>query len=567
VILILLMKLWQADLTVPLHYGSDSLQVMAWIKGLVDNGWYLHNDTQGAPLGMDLYDFPSSDLLHWLALKGIALAVPNHVVAFNLYFLLGFPLATLAALFVFRRLRMPYAPATVLALLFAFQPYHFLRGPWHLFLCAYFLVPIMVLVVLRLYRGERTLWHFDEQQERTVLAVRNRSSVWTALFCLVFASAGVYYTFFACFFLAVAGTAAALGRRSIMPLGAAAVLIGVLGAGFLANLTPSLAYWYQHGRNRAAVPRQAFETEFYGLKIAQLLLPVDGHRWGVLARLKQRYSAPPLPCVNENTAATLGMIGSAGFLYLLGRMALGRRGRQGTWLDSLAILTLSGLLLATVGGFGSLFSLLVSPLIRTPNRISIYLGFFALAAVGLLLTRAAARVHSPLSRCVWYGALAMLLVVGLIDQTPRSTAPPYASLQEAYRRDEVFVRRLETALPAGAMIFQIPYVAYVEHSPVHEMVSYGHLQGYLHSQSLRWSYGAMQGREGDRWQKAVAALPPPQLIRELTAAGFGALWIDRRGYPDHGRALEISLGGLLGATPLISEDDQRSVFLLPHKRP
>jgi len=59
-----------------------------------------------------------------------------------------------------------------------------------------------------------------------------------------------------------------------------------------------------------------------------------------------------------------------------------------------------------------------------------------------------------LSRCVWYGALAMLLVVGLIDQTPRSTAPPYASLQEAYRRDEVFVRRLETALPAGAMILR-----------------------------------------------------------------------------------------------------------------
>jgi phosphoglycerol transferase len=310
------------------------------------------------------------------------------------------------------------------------------------------------------------------------------------------------------------------------------------------------------------VPRQAFETEVYGLKIAQLLLPVDSHRWPVLARVKQRYNDPSTPCLNENAAATLGVVGSAGFLLLLGRMALGRRGR-GSWLDGLAILTLSGLLLATVGGFGSLFSLLVSPLIRTPNRISIYLAFFALTAVGLVLTRVAGRVSSPLGRSAWYAALALLLAVGIVDQTPRFATPPYAKLEEAYRHDEAYVHRLETILPAGAMIFQLPYVPYVEHSPVHEMVSYGHLQGYLHSQSLRWSYGAMQGREGDRWQKAVAALPPAELIRELTMAGFAALWIDRRGYPDHGQALETRLGELLGAAPVVSEDGQRVVFLLP----
>jgi hypothetical protein len=39
----------------------------------------------------------------------------------------------------------------VAALLFAFQPYHFLRQEHHLFLASYFLIPPMVVVLLRVY--------------------------------------------------------------------------------------------------------------------------------------------------------------------------------------------------------------------------------------------------------------------------------------------------------------------------------------------------------------------------------------------------------------------------------
>lgn len=50
-ILIWVMKLWLADLHVPFVYTGDALHVSAWIKGIVDNGWYLQNGFIGVPFG------------------------------------------------------------------------------------------------------------------------------------------------------------------------------------------------------------------------------------------------------------------------------------------------------------------------------------------------------------------------------------------------------------------------------------------------------------------------------------------------------------------------------------
>src|SRR5262245_37021544 len=52
------LKLWHADLSVPMYYQGDCLLVHTWIKGLVDNPWYLHNPRIGMPSGLDMHDFP-----------------------------------------------------------------------------------------------------------------------------------------------------------------------------------------------------------------------------------------------------------------------------------------------------------------------------------------------------------------------------------------------------------------------------------------------------------------------------------------------------------------------------
>ena len=66
---------------------------------------------------------------------------------------------------------------------------------------------------------------------------------------------------------------------------------------------------------------------------------------------------------------------------------VGAQKARGLLIVSSGQLTVAGILLATIGGFGSLFAFLVSPDIRAYNRITGFLAFFALVAVGIALDR------------------------------------------------------------------------------------------------------------------------------------------------------------------------------------
>ena len=78
------------------------------------------------------------------------------------------------------------------------------------------------------------------------------------------------------------------------------------------------------------------------------------------------------------------------------------------------------------------------------------------------------------------------------------------------------------------------------------------MRPYLHSKTLRWSWGAMS-RRNDNWTKVTAELPLHQLIERISFAGFGGLLIDREGYKDSeveqsvlsylGPASKFDLGG------------------------
>ena len=86
----------------------------------------------------------------------------------------------------------------------------------------------------------------------------------------------------------------------------------------LVDVAPSLAYSARHGANDAAVTRSADESELFGLKLTQLLLPVDGHRLEPLARRSLHYELTTLTPANAfESGQTLGLIGDIGFFALL----------------------------------------------------------------------------------------------------------------------------------------------------------------------------------------------------------------------------------------------------------
>ena len=125
---VLLLRLWDADLAVPLSAAGDGPQTQMFAQGVIEAGWFLRNDRLGMPGGQELYDFPMADHLHFASIKVIGLAFPDAALAVNLFYLLTFPLVALTALYFLRQLGVGYPVAVVAALLYCCLPCHFLRG-------------------------------------------------------------------------------------------------------------------------------------------------------------------------------------------------------------------------------------------------------------------------------------------------------------------------------------------------------------------------------------------------------------------------------------------------------
>ncbi len=548
---VFLLELRTADLRVPFYYGGDALEYGFAFKSVVDHGWYWTNPSVGAPGGFELYDFPflAHDSFHLLLVKVMSLFSGDWALLFNLYFLLGFPLITLSAMAVFRHFRVGNGPAIVGSVLYSFLPSRLIKGQGHVFLDVFYEVPLAILVLLWACGDDPPLTRDRAGRRWPVLEISRGRSLAALLICALNASTSLYYSFFAACLLVAGGIWASVERRSLRNAVSGVALAGAMVIGLGANGLPTVIYHLRHGPNAKVAVRSSGEAEIYGMKIVQLLLPVDAHRLLPLRQIKDRYNSKA-PLVGENGATSLGLVGDVGFLVLLGTVLTGRRPQRtpDELLRPLSVLNAIAVLLATIGGFGSLFAVLISPQIRAYCRMNVLIGFFALFAVVILLERLQRRLPR-----VGGLALAVVLAVGLLDQATPAAIRPYAATKKEYASDADLVHRIEATVPQGTAIFELPYVGFPEVPGVYYMSSYEPFRPYLHSRALRWSFPAMHGRPGEAFARDVPQREPSKMVETLAAVGFGGILINRHGYLDSGAAIEADFRKVLGAEPLTSE--------------
>jgi phosphoglycerol transferase len=390
-ILSLVIKLWQADLAVPFVYGADAVFSSALIKGIIDNGWILHNSFLGAPFASSMYDFPTSDnVIIFVLVKFISLFTSNFAIILNLVYILTYILTPVTTLYVLRKFGVSKINSLIFGLLYTFLSYHLYRGEGHFFLSIYFQVPLIIMVTLQLHSDDDFLLNKSSSQEFKKI-ILNKKSIIAVLICLLVSGTGVYYAFFGCFFLLLAGISASLAKKKATILFSSMLLVAVIVFGLLINYSPNFALWNQYGVNAEVKHKNPVQSEIYGLKITQLLLPVSGHHINYLANNKAKYNTYA-PLVNENDSVSLGIVGSVGFVFLIAYKLFVRvKDPKYELYKILSNLNLAGVLLATIGGFGTLFALIFLPEIRAYNRIVVYIAFFSLFTFALLIDEATKR--------------------------------------------------------------------------------------------------------------------------------------------------------------------------------
>ncbi len=557
-----MLRLKSADLSVPFSYGGGDVFIYSmFMKGAME-GWPLHINLLGAPTELNLADFPINDTSSLLLIKFLALFTKNFPKIFNLFFLINYPLTAVITYGVLRQFKIRYAASIVGSLLYAFLPYHFSRAIGHCFYAVYYAVPLMVMILLWVSSGRLTVTDLFSWQNL-------RQNKWRWLVCLltcflVSTTGGFYYAFFALVLLCSTALLMFFRQPHWPSLLTPCALIGLILFSLIGNVLPNLLYIAKNGKIKVA-SREPLESDLFGLKISSLLLPVQNHLIPIFAETKLQANKYPLS--TENGDSTLGIIGSIGFLTLIGWLLY--RKRDGVvdeepsstfaTITNLSVFNLTAILLSTIGGFGSIFALLVWSQIRGYNRISVYIAFFSLLTVFLLLEYFANRYLTQRWQIIAYHFLLIgLLCLGILDQAGNNTLE-YSGPTAQYLNDNNFVKKIESQVAENAMIFQLPYRPFPESGPHNQMMDYDHFRGYLNSSHLRWSYGNMRGRKGDQWLQEVSSKPIAEMAQQIVKAGFSGVYIDRFGFEDTGANLEMELNKLTETPPIISQNG-RLVF-------
>jgi hypothetical protein len=90
----------------------------------------------------------------------------------------------------------------------------------------------------------------------------------------------VYFSFFACFMLLVAGGIGGVASRSYGPLFRATIIVAIICAAASANLWPSFSSWQRSGKPADMSYKRVFEAEAYGIKLRRMLLPSESNAIG-----------------------------------------------------------------------------------------------------------------------------------------------------------------------------------------------------------------------------------------------------------------------------------------------
>jgi hypothetical protein len=577
------MKLWRADWAVPFFDRNDALAVSSHFKTVSETGWYESQPLLGAPYGQQYHDFPTADNLQFMAARVFSAVLGDWAVALNVWYVLGFVLIALTGTFFFLRIGMSRVLSVVMAVLFALAPYHFIRNENHLALSTYFTLPLAFWVVHLIATGQ-PLWLRRAGVRNPVLAVLTGRGAAVAASLALVVTGATYYGFFTVVFIALVGVASWWRVRDWRRLAGAVVAGLVVVVTAVANMLPDVLWSWRNGSDGGALVRTPVETEYYSLKLTQLLLPMPGHRVQFLANLRAYYD-DYFPYRSESPV--LGTVAAAGFVLLLVVAVASLLGRRrpvagSTPADAdrfrtirlLAGLAVVAFLFGTFGGLSSLFSFVTSSL-RGANRMSIVIALLSLAGLGLALDALVGRVVrwrpqlrlAPAAATVTVGVV--LLAGGVWDQTNAGVVPDYVELGSSFAARDAFFSQVQDELGDGAQVLQLPYADFPEatSSNGHDFetgLDYAEmLVPYLHTTTIRWSAGGIKGRTAAEWGAAVQDYAPGSVADQVAVVGFDAVLVDRDGLLDRGAELEAGLDDALGAPALTSPDGRWVLYTVP----
>ncbi len=510
--------------SVPVNQGASALEHLTQVKTVLHEGRQSPRLPWFAPIDLTI--------VRVVGLTGTAVGGTA-----NLAWLLMLMLAAPVAAWSYRRLGLSPVGAGVMGVLYALSPYALF---WNIEApnAIPFLVPFAATAALALATGALRDW-----PKRDVIVLLGGN--------VLLGLNGREYAYFGAFLIAIGAAAGAIRLRGTGAGRRGAMVAAVMVAAIVVSLLPGLRSPQRDPDPNFRVT--AGDTESGGVKIRQLLGPLPFHWFPPFATWSRTEGMAGFPYESANHLSRLGILAGIGFLGLLAVLLIPSAAGPSPHCETVHAasgLALAGFLVATVGGLGSVISLLIEPEILTFSRITPFFIFFSLTAIGVWVDRAAAgRRRGGL---VW----AAVVVFALTDQMV-AVRPLHRGVEKArveYRQLQSFVEALEGQLPDGAKVFFLPNSTDALTRRGVRMAPNDFLKPDLVSSHLHWRYPTRTDAEAQE-DKVHTALEVDALPGRLGDEGFAAIVVDRFGYEDNGQAVREALVAT-GRTSALAESDR-----------
>jgi phosphoglycerol transferase len=559
------LRVWDGSRHVPMYMSGDANFSLLLAKTVMTNSWVGVDHLLGFPFGSALYDdaVAYGDASQLLIMKILSLGTSDPVLVMNAFFMGTFFLVATSAYAVLRDFAFPRLACAVPAILYSLLPYHFLRNESHLFLAAYYAVPLGAWIVLRALRGE-PLWMRRASGGNRLTQWLSGRSLTTFAACVVVGTSEVYYAVFTLLLIVPLTLLGAGASRDVKRLLAPLVAVVAIAGSALAVQLPAIVWHAQHGANKDATKRLPTESQHFALDLALLVVPLPGHPVAGINNLSEHYHSNLDAAPGESIGAALGSWLTLGFVAVVlaaffAAFGAAYVGHARLMVDA-GLATGMAFLFGTTGAGGTLFAFYVSSQLRGWNRISVFIAFFATVGLAALLAWLLERGVSRRGQVLGAVVLGLVLFTGYKDQTRPGFRPAYQADLAIWRNDSRFISGVEARLPGNAAILQYPQMFFPEFGPLVKMTDYDELKGYIHSDRLRWSYGAIKGRMPDDWASHMQGLPLKQQIAAAVAAGFRGVVVDSYGYQDGGGDFLRQLSAAVGAQADLVSENGRLVF-------
>lgn len=533
--------------------GSDAIFSGLYVKGMLEHGWFGLFDRMGAPFGGNFLDFPNLDLLLLSCMKTISLFFDDPSEILAVFYILGFYLIFFSCFAVFRLLQFSILWSMIAAFVFAILPFHFFRGFNHIMLSTYFCVPLWVWISLKAYELE-DFQELVRNNKKTIILI--------ALFTVIGSISGLYYAFFGMICLTFSVLLSLITKRhvKVLKLWVGVASLSCISAIF--SIIPNIHFWLVNGLNKSVAIRSPIESDLYGLRISQILLPNLRHKIGALQNVSQHYSSHILPITEAHTSA-MGFIASLGFVCVICMLFIpAERYKNGSFY-LLSRLNIALILFTTVGGFGVIFAYLIAPEFRGLNRVSVFIAFISILFLWMIIRdlNLLRRFSTGTKWMVEISLATFVVSFAVLDQIPVGGRPTHVDpVKQNVQGLPKFVSNMETMLDPGAMIFMLPYIPFPEAPPQSDEGYNDMMRPIYYSNHLRWSYGSTRGRVGDEWLKAINSMEMQEAVNAIRKSGFSGVFVNRFAYDDRGVSVESDLVKAGAVAKLVSDDDRYSFF-------